>query len=445
MKNELIWQYVLGFLFCFGILTILYFSPNGKKSLLLPDGSVPDHPWNGGDTMTYIQPAKTFLDTGTFLREGEPDMHRTIGYPFFLALTMAFFGKYWLPAVYLLQLTVFALLFPASSYIANSFFPHIRRKESRLIVFLLAASGAGLAYTGQLMTDQFFTSLLTAGIACGFFAVRNLSRNMAIAHILLVGYAAQVRPTLGIFFLADFFFLLYVTLVWKLEFNCKRCLILTAAILFLAVAGNGPAIRNYIHHGVFTPSDVLSDNFARYLAGPVMMKEGRGKEYKKIQHSFDQLEGVKKIKERKQFAFSVYRQYPLTTLNRMLYHAFWNLFEPHWEYILNVYDTGFSLNSFYDHTGKFKKMIFWGIPFYLYYVFLYATFFYAIFRTGRSKYGLFFLAGLSVYTLPFAASFINGAGARMRLYIEPMLIVTACTVILNLPVVRCKKNENPLC
>ncbi|MCI5127285.1 MAG: hypothetical protein D3905_09970 [Candidatus Electrothrix sp. AS4_5] len=209
MKKELIWQYVIGLLLCGGVLIVLFFLPAGKKSLLLPDGSVHGHTWNGGDTMTYVKPAGAFLHTGTFARGGQPDMHRTIGYPFFLTLTMYFFGKYWLPAIYLLQLTVFALLFPASSYIANSLFPHMGKKESRLIVLLLAASGVGLAYTGQLLTDQFFTSLLTAGIACGFFAVRNAFWKMAMMHILLVGYAAQVRPTLGLFFLSDCFFLIY--------------------------------------------------------------------------------------------------------------------------------------------------------------------------------------------------------------------------------------------
>ncbi|CAK8719269.1 hypothetical protein GKODMF_10835 [Candidatus Electrothrix gigas] len=430
MKNELIWQYVTGLLLCGAVLMLLFFSPAGKKSLLLPDGSVHGHPWNGSDTMTYVKPAKAFLYTGTFTRGGQPDMHRTIGYPFFLALTMYFFGNYWIPAAYLLHLTVFALLFPASSYIANSLFPHMGKKESRLIVFLLAASGVGLAYTGQLLTDQFFTSLLTAGIACGFFAIRNASWKMAMAHILLVGYAAQVRPTLGLFFLSDCFFLIYIASVWKQEFTSKRLLIIAISMIVLAVAGNGPAIRNYLNHGIFTPSDVLSDNFARYLAGPVMMKEGRGDEYRKIQHNFDQLEGLERIEERKKFAFSVYRQYPLTTLNRMLYHAFWNLFEPHWEYILNVYETGFSLNSFFDHDGKLKRSICFGIPFYLYFILLYSAFFLSVIRK-RGKNYLFFLTGLAFYMLPFAASFINGQGARMRLYVEPLFIIIALDTILK--------------
>ncbi|MCI5138733.1 MAG: hypothetical protein D3922_10040 [Candidatus Electrothrix sp. AR1] len=404
---------------------LLYFSSAGKKSLLLPDGTVHGHPWHGSEIMTYVEPARAFLDTGTFARGGQPDMHRTIGYPLFLSLTMCFFGKYWLPATYLLQVVVFALLFPASSYIAMSLFPHMGKKESWLIVLLLAASGVGLAYTGQLLTDQFFTSLLTAGIACGFIAVRKVSWKMAMAHILLVGYAAQVRPTLGLFFLADCFFLTYITFIWKLEFTRKRFMIITAAMLFLAVAGSGPAIRNYFNHGIFTPTDVLSDNFARYLAGPVMMKEGRGEEFEKIQRTFNLLEGRDRIEARKKFAFSIYLQYPLTTGGRVLYHAFWNLFEPHWEYILNVYDEGFSLNSFFDREGKLKKNIMLGTPFFLYYVLLYSAFFYSIIRTIKCKYPLFFFLGLCFFMLPFVASFINGAGARMRIYAEPFILAVA--------------------
>ncbi len=445
MKKELTWQYVIGLLFCGGVLTLLYFSPVGKKSLLLPDGSVHDHPWHGGDTMTYVEPARAFLNAGTFARNGSPDMHRTIGYPFFLALTMYFFGKYWLTAAYLLQLTVFALLFPTSSYIASSLFPHMGKKESRLIVLLLAASGVGLAYTGQLMTDQFFTSLLTAGISCGFFAVRNVSWKMAVLHILLVGYAAQVRPTLGLFFLADCFFLIYVAAVWKLEFIRKRRLIIATSMLVLAIVGNGPAIRNYFNHDIFTPTDVLSNNFARYLAGPVMMKEGRGEEYEKMLQTFKVLEAGERITVQNDFALSVYQQYPLATGGRMLYHAFWNMFEPHWEYILHVYGAGFRLNSFYDNEGRIKKNIFFGSPFFLYYLLLYSAFFYSIIHIIKREYALFFLFGLFFYMLPFVASFINGAGARMRLYIEPILIVIACNIILNLPAACCNTKKIDSC
>lgn len=190
------------------------------------------------------------------------------------------------------------------------------------------------------------------------------------------------------------------------------------------VAGNAPAVRNYYNHGVFTPTSILADNLARYLAGPVMIAEGHSKKYEEKLGEIKTLVGKDKIDIQKEFAFSIYQEYPITTIFRLAYHGVWNLFEPHWEYILNVYDGGFALNSFYGADGKLQKSLLLNVPFALFYSCLYLAFFLALIQNQKEK-NYYLLLGILIFLMPFVASFINGQGARMRLYAEPLIVVVS--------------------
>jgi hypothetical protein len=193
-------------------------------------------------------------------------------------------------------------------------------------------------------------------------------------------------------------------------------------VFFTLLAGNAPAARNYYNHDVFTPTTVLANNLARYLAGPVMIAEGHSENYEQKLKEIKTLVGKEKIDIQKEFAFSIYQQYPITTIIQLAYHGVWNTFEPHWEYILQVYDSGFALNSFYGSDGKLQKSLFLNIPFALFYSCLYLVFFLALIEKQKEKKYFLFL-GILIFLMPFFASFINGQGARMRLFAEPLVVV----------------------
>lgn len=405
------------------VLVCLYLTETGRVSLSLPDGSIANHPWYGGDTMTYVKPAESFLAKGVFERNGLPDMHRTIGYPFMLSGLMALFGKHWVLAVYFTQLVVGALIFPAIIYILDSLGACRRRNAIFATAFLLI-SGVYLAYVGLILTDQFFTSLLYAGIACGFYAIRQKSWLAALLHVIIIGYAAQVRPTLGLFFLADFFFLVHIGYVDKAALVGSQKKMIFFMVFFALLAGNAAAARNYYNHGIFTPTTVLANNLARYLAGPVMIAEGQSEKYEQKLKEIKTLAGKEKIDVQEEFAFSTYQEYPISTIFRLAYHGVWNIFEPHWEYILQVYDSGFALNSFYGPDGKLQKSLFFNIPFVVLYCSLYLLFFLALIEKLKEK-KYFLLLGVFIFLMPFFASFINGQGARMRLFAEPFIVVVS--------------------
>jgi hypothetical protein len=431
--KEIIWQYCIALVLCSSVFLLLNCTHAGKKSLLLPDGSNKNHPWNGSDTMTYVEPAQAFVHTGTFARGGEPDMHRTIGYPFFLAIMMLCFGKYWLFAAYTCQIFVFALIFPASSCIAVFLFPNLEKKDGWLVFFLLAVSGIGLAYTGQIMTDQFFSSLLIAGLAFGLAAILKKSWSMTIFHIILVGYAAQVRPTLGLFFFADFFVFLYVLRIWKQQVTKKRIAIISCSILILALAGNGPAFRNYLNHGIFTQTDVLANAFAEYLAAPVLRKKGLNREYNESINKFKTIPTGEQVDSQEKFAFSVFKQYPIVTAQTILYHLIWNSFESHWENIFHVYDKYFFINKSY--FSRLKESIKYMIIFYIYYFFIIFIYVNEVILSVKRK-NIIFLLFSFFYSLPLFTSFIGGGGARMRIYLEPIVIATSINFVKNFLVNR---------
>ena len=418
-------QYFLALFLLAAVLGGLYVLPQGQISLTLPDGdSLAGHPWQGSDVMTYVEPARSFIETGVFARSGVPDMHRTIGYPAFLALMMWAFGDLWLPMVYIFQLFIFASFFPAVTLVIQSWFPEHKNLPS--IVFgVLLLNGAALAYAGLLLTDMLFSALLMAGMAVGLLAIRRVSWLLVFLHIGIIAWAAQVRPTLGLFAVVDVFFMIYTAKKWQLLSLSKVKLIIAISALMVLIAGNGPAARNYINHGIFTPTNVLSNGLARYLAGPVLIEAGRKDVFDRKLREFKSSSGVEQIEIQKKFALEIFAAYPFLVLKRLLYHAFWNLFEPHWEYILNVFDGGFSLNEVLDDNGQLNKKLGWGVGFWLGYLLLYGFFLVFVIRALlRGEFVL--LVGLAFFLMPLLASFMNGQGARMRLYAEPILLMFAC-------------------
>ena len=398
---------------------ILLASPRGRVSLSLPDQGY-QHPWNGSDIMSYVEPAENFLETGTFSRQGRPDLHRTVGYPAFLAGMMFLFGEHWQGAAYIFQLFIFALLFPCNMLLVKELYPEGSGRVTWIITLLLCL-GIGTAYTGILLSDQMFASLFYAGLACGVLAIKRKSWSFTLLHVLFIGCAAQVRPTLGLFFIADFFLLVHLGYCDEQKLSSKVKRIIAFSVIAVAILGSAPSFRNLIHHGVFTPTSILSDNLARYLAGPVLIAKGKGKEYQEELKSFKEAQGVEKIAIQKDFASTVIRQYPFETAKRMVYHAVWNSFEPHWQYVLRVFNNGFYLNKILTSDGKITPKIYKGAPFWMMYGAFYILFLLALVRCLKKKEWLF-LCALTGLLLAFCASLIIGQGARMRLFAEPLIV-----------------------
>ncbi|MCW5200277.1 hypothetical protein VU07_00445 [Desulfobulbus sp. F4] len=217
--------------------------------------------------------------------------------------------------------------------------------------------------------------------------------------------------------------MVYIIKIRGNKYTKKTFFIIIFSSIALLFAGIAPSVRNYINHSFFSPSDALSNNLLKCLAGPVMISKGREEEYEKIRRNIKQLKVKDRVAVQNKYSFYLYWQYPVETGKILFHHIIWNIFEPHWEHILNVYQTGFKLNSPLNDHGNIKKNIFLAVPFFIYYILTYLGV--VLFLFMKNKGVFFFSIGLLIYSLPLAASIINGSGARMRIYIEPILLTTA--------------------
>jgi hypothetical protein len=86
-------QYFIGLAFNILFIIILLSSNTSYSNLQLPEGRYSENLWKATDVLTYVFPARKFLQYGFFGIGDSPDYHRTIGYPLFLAGSIKIFGK----------------------------------------------------------------------------------------------------------------------------------------------------------------------------------------------------------------------------------------------------------------------------------------------------------------------------------------------------------------
>ncbi len=112
-------QYLIGVSLNLAFVLVLLSSGSTWKNVQLPEGEYKDNIMRGQDIMTYVNPARNFLDFGVFGAGIDPDAYRTIGYPLFLSIMMRIFGKNWLEATFFVQAFIFALIYPSLSVLAH--------------------------------------------------------------------------------------------------------------------------------------------------------------------------------------------------------------------------------------------------------------------------------------------------------------------------------------
>ena len=134
-----------------------------KSNLWLPEGEHAHNLWKGKDVLTYVGPARNFLEHHVFGSGATPDYHRTIGYPMFLSALMMLFGDNWLLAAFFVQALLFACIFPVLCQIARLLFNSTTKIVTLSFIFLTLA-GTYLVTVPVILTDLFFTVFLTIGL-----------------------------------------------------------------------------------------------------------------------------------------------------------------------------------------------------------------------------------------------------------------------------------------
>jgi hypothetical protein len=324
-------QYVIGLVFNILYILILLSNQTSFANLQLPEGSYSGNLWKQTDVLTYVYPAKNFLQCGIFGIGTLPDYHRTIGYPLFWAGSIRVFGDNALYYVFFFQAVIFAFIYPALTRIANILFKEDQTSIAVPSFVFFLVSGTYISMVPVILTDLYFTVFFTLGLWFGLEAIVKKSWNYLILHILFIGYTAQVRPLLSLYPIINLFILMAVAKEYlSLKIFKVQIFLITSTVLLLILC-NAPSLRNYINYRFIEPTDILSINMFNYLAKDVLNREGKKTEY---QMMLTKVDNVKDISEKanlmKKLSIEVFRNYPLTTLTQLLYNAASNLFEPHW-------------------------------------------------------------------------------------------------------------------
>src|SRR5262245_22662497 len=202
-------QYLIGILINFSYILILINNSTSYQNLQVPEGIYSENLWQGSDVLSYVQPARNFIEYGIFGYGTMPDYHRTIGYPLFLSTLMRLFGSYWFIFTLFIQASIFALIYPLLSEISSTLFSS--GKKAIIISFLLLIFlRTYIVRVPQMLTDTFFTVFFMLGLWSGVKSIIEKSYKYLLLHILFMGYAAQVRPVLFLYPIVNCLVLIYI-------------------------------------------------------------------------------------------------------------------------------------------------------------------------------------------------------------------------------------------
>jgi hypothetical protein len=380
--------------------------------------SLPEAPtvWRFSDAGTYVRSARAFLATGVFAgSDGLPDAHRTVGYPAFLAGVMAAGGANWVPWIWILQAVLFAFIYPALAFVAREWFSATNRQTGMLLL-VYALIGAGWAYTPIPLTDQMFAVCLWGALALGTRAVRRGGIGSWLGHFALLGAAASIRPTLALFPLA------FAALMFALRGQqpLRRLAVVFAVQMLLCQA---PALRNYVHHGVYIPSDVMVMNLSDYLAKNVLAFTGQPDTHAQAEPDWKERPLKERLAAQTEFAQTALTAHPFVAAGVLAVNLGLNTLETHWIQPMHFFRS--SLHCDLKRWGVLSP----GLKvFHAFWALIHAGLALAaccgLWQLVRQRRWAFLLFVL-VFTLPYLYGATDAQGARFRLYLEGLILMLA--------------------
>lgn len=382
--------------------------------------------WFSVDTIGYVNIAKNFFNHDFGAQGKYRGTQRTIGYPCFLATTMS--HENWIVWVLIFQTVVAAMLYPATAVIASTLFSQRYPCHWVLFGFCLCSS-AYFARSCYILTDLFFSSFFVSGMALLFSSIANRSWLYAFSGILLIGIAAQIRPTLFLFPILNLLFLLLILKQSNRNMkDLKLIAMIAVTTVTLLVACNIPSYRNYKNRGAAVPSTVMSTNMFDIGARSILEKVDRLDHYYELEKNVKQEKNLSKmIKLKNRYALEVFREYPRKFLRNTFGNAGKMMGGTHWLAIYQYWGHDcwyFNING-RGKTNNMKTLLVMCILWGLIYLVMYTAFAFFLISLLKQKQYLFFIAltGLICYFI--APAFIAGGNCRLRLPVEGIIILCA--------------------
>ena len=312
--------------------SVLYLCPTSNYNLHPPEGAYSGNILRGSDVGSYLYPARNFIEQGIFGQGDKPGYLRTIGYSAYEVVLITIFGESFFWVAYFIQAILAALVFATITAICNFFIKDDSRVSKTVFAFL-CLGGAYWSYFYLLATDLFFAFFFIAGIYYGIKAVADKSWKKCIIHILLIGYAASVRPTLILYVIPELFILLCAAAHFKTLADKKIKVMIGVTCASVLLLTNLPSLRNYVNYGVMKPSNVFEINLHHFLAKETLILVNREDQYERedaIASNIEKVNWGDACAFKKEAAFRTIREYPTEALIVLTKHLVKNLATPHY-------------------------------------------------------------------------------------------------------------------
>ena len=281
---------------------------------------------------------------------------------------------------------------------------------------LMALVGAGWAYTPIPLTDQLFTVCLWLALALGTLAMRRGGAGFWISHFVLLGAAASVRPVLALFPLA------FAALMCALR-GARPWRRLVWVVAVQAILCQAPALRNYVHHGVWIPSDVAVNNLSDYWARGVLAWTGQPDLQPTAEAGWKELPLNERLSAQTAFARSALAAHPVVAAGVLAVNFSLNTLETHWIQPMHFFRSSLhcDLKRWCALTPGLK--LFHSIWAAINAILVLAALA-GVWRLARARQWAW-LVFIAVFVLPYVYGATDAQGARFRLYLEALILMLA--------------------
>ncbi|MBC6411005.1 MAG: hypothetical protein GDA42_11225 [Ekhidna sp.] len=186
------------------------------------------------DSMTYIDSADNFLAYGVFGKGNKPDHFRTIGYPSIIYFFKITLGQYWYHGLLIFQILIGALVYPVAYGIGIAIFPN-KRKIIFYSIITLILLGGYFTRSIHVLTDMPYASFLLLGMYLSIISIISRKNYLMTFSVIILSFAALVRPNLILYPIVHFLLLLYVAKEYDLwtQIKTKRVIWASSIILLL--------------------------------------------------------------------------------------------------------------------------------------------------------------------------------------------------------------------
>ncbi|MBC6401628.1 MAG: hypothetical protein GDA37_11585 [Ekhidna sp.] len=162
--------------------------------------------------------------------------------------------------------------------IGIAIFPN-KRKIIFYSIITLILLGGYFTRSIHVLTDMPYASFLLLGMYLSIISIISRKNYLMTFSVIILSFAALVRPNLILYPIVHFLLLLYVAKEYDLWTQIKTKRVIWASSIILLLMCNLSSLRIYNHYGSFMPTDVLGGNMLRCSVKEILSKNGEDEKY----------------------------------------------------------------------------------------------------------------------------------------------------------------------